>query len=176
MRNIMMALTEPHHAPEHHRVKPQPVAMHHALHVLHGQQGHSYCQQCGAIGFQKRWYVDPVQEAILRKGESGSGVLCPGCARVEQQIFEGEVVMSNSRCATALGEMISLIKHVEGKAWHNNPLARLSAFTDGETIHIQTTTRSLAERIGKELHKAFKGNLEIKRAPGEHFVRVYWTD
>lgn len=175
-RNIMVALTEKHNAPEHHRVKPDPLALHHTLHALHGEHGHTYCKECGAIGFQKRWYIDPVQERILREVGGSSAVLCPGCDRVEKQLYEGEVVLSNSRCATALGEMISLIKHIEGRAWHNNPMARISAFTEGDIIHIQATTRALAERIGKELHKAFKGNLEIKRAQGEKFVRVYWTD
>src|SRR5208282_6625481 len=110
MSRNMMALTEKHNAPEHHRVRPDPVSLHHTLHGLHpqhAQQVYSYCEQCGAIGFQNRWYIDPHHERLLRMGDSTRAVLCPGCARVEQQLFEGEVVMSNSKCATSLGEMIS---------------------------------------------------------------------
>jgi hypothetical protein len=121
--------------------------------------------------------MDSVQEYFLRQDKNAHAVLCPGCTRVEQEQFEGEVVLSNSRFATQMGEVIALIKHTEGRCWHHNPMARIAAVSEEkEILHIQTTTMLLAERIGKELKKAFKGNLEIKRTPGEHFVRVYWTD
>jgi hypothetical protein len=36
------------------------------------------------------------------------------------------------------------------------------------------TTQWLAERIGKELRKAYKGELEIEHLQGEKFSRVHW--
>ncbi len=171
--NSASALSERHNAPEHHRVKPEQY-FHRAFHELNG---HRYCSRCGAINFKKHWYIDVVQERVLRQDPDANAVMCPGCTRVEQQLYEGEVVLANSKCATLMGEIIALIKHTEGRCWHNNRVAKIASVTEEkEILHIQTTTRLLAERIGKELHKAFKGNLEVKRTPGEKFVRVYWTD
>jgi len=165
-------LTEKHNAPEdHHRIKSE---IHRALQA---QPGHCYCTKCGAIGFQKHWYMDAEQEYFLRQDKNAHAVLCPGCTRVEQEQFEGEVIITNSRFATLMGEVIAMIKHTEGRCWHHNPTARIADVTEEkEILHIRTTTMLLAERIGKELKRAFKGNLEIKRSPGELYVRVYWTD
>jgi hypothetical protein len=171
-KNNTIALTEKHNAPEHHRIKAQQL-----YHSFHAQPGHSYCTKCGAIGFNKRWYIDPAQEHVLRRNKNANAVLCPGCLRLEQQLFEGEVVLTNSRCLTLMGEIVALIKHTEGKSWHNNPGARIAVIIDDQDFfHIQTTTRSLAERIGKDLQSAFKGKLEVKRTKGERFARVYWSD
>jgi hypothetical protein len=168
--NTISPLSSKHKAPEHHRVKPEQ--HHRAFHV---QPGHCYCPKCGAVGFHKHWYFAPEQEHILRKDKNASQVLCPGCTKIEQQLYEGEVILANSCFSTLSGEIIALIKHTEGVCWHKNPTAKLAgAVEEEETIHVLTTTKFLAERIGKELQKAFKGNLNVKRT--EQFVRVYWTD
>jgi NMD protein affecting ribosome stability and mRNA decay len=157
-------------APEHHRLKPQQ--FHRAFHEL---AGHCYCTNCGAIGFQKRWYFDPVQEQTLRQDKDAEVVLCPGCTRVEQQLYEGEIVLAKSNTSALIGEIIALIKHTEGKCWYKNPIAKIAGVTEeGEILHIQTTTKFLAERIGKKLQKTFNGHLETKRS--DEIVRVYWTD
>jgi hypothetical protein len=170
--NTVPALSAKYKAPEHHRVKPELYP-----HQFHGQPGHCYCTTCGAIGFKERWYIDSVLAQTLRQDKNAHGELCPGCKRVEQQLYEGEVIVANAKFATLMGEIIAMIKHTEGRCWHNNPIAKIAAASDEQGIlHIQTTTRMLAERIGKELQKSYKGNLEIKRTPGEKFVRVYWTD
>ncbi len=162
-KNNMAALSEKHKAPEHHRVKPQQF-----YHAVDSLAGHCYCANCGAISFKRRWYIDAAQEQILRQDKNATAVLCPGCTRVEQEQYEGEVVIANSKFTPLMGEIIALIKHTECRCWHHNPLAKIANVTEkDEIIHIQTTTRFLAERIGKELHKTFKGNLEIKRTAGE---------
>jgi len=170
--NTMPALSAKQKTPEHHRVKPAP--FHRAFQELHG---HSYCTRCGAINFKKRWYFDPVQEQILRLDKNVDAVVCPGCRRVESGEYEGEVILANSKCATQMGEIVALIKHTEGKCWHSNHTAKIAAVNEvDDVIHIETTTSFLAERIGKELRKAFKGNLELKRTPEEKFMRAYWSD
>jgi hypothetical protein len=157
-------------APEHHRVKPE---QHHRAFQV--QPGHSYCGACGAVNFHKHWYIDPAQEHALKMDKNASQVLCPGCSRVEQELYEGELILANSQFFALSGEIVALIKHTEGRCWHKNPTAKLAGATEEDGIvHVQTTTKFLAERIGKELKQAFKGNLEIKRT--DTFVRVYWMD
>lgn len=141
------------------------------------QAGYLLCDACGAIGFQKHWYINPDQQKILNIGETTKHVLCPGCQRAADKDFEGEVILCNSGAEHEMGEVVALILHTEGKCWHHNPFARIADVTQQEgKIHIYTTTRFLAERIGKELRKAFKGTLDVKRTPEEQYVRVYWRD
>ncbi|MDR3615817.1 MAG: hypothetical protein P4L53_19820 [Candidatus Obscuribacterales bacterium] len=157
-------------APEHHRVKPE---QHHRAFQV--QPGHSYCRVCGAVNFHKHWYIAPAQEHALKLDKSASQTLCPGCSRVEQELFEGELILANSRFAELCGEIVALIKHTEGRCWYKNPTAKIAGATEEDgIIHVMTTTKFLAERIGKELKQAFKGNLEIKRTDTN--VKVYWTD
>ncbi len=157
-------------APEHHRVKPDQS---HPL--FHAKPGHSYCTKCGAICFQKRWYIAPEEEKALRQDKNASQLLCPGCSMIEQELYEGEVILENSSFAPLMGEIVAVIKHTEGRCWHHNPNAKLAGVTEEDgVLHVMTTTKFLAERIGKELHKIFNGKLEIQRT--EQFVRVYWTD
>jgi hypothetical protein len=172
-KNIALpALATTNRAPDHHRVTPQ-----HVQYEFKTLPGHCYCTQCGAIGFQKRWYIDPKLEQKLRRDPNGHGILCPGCTYIKKQWCQGEVVLANAKFGTLAGEIIGLIKHTEGRTWHHNPLAKIAAYEDDQgIIHIQTTTKMLAETIGKELHKTFKGKLQIKRSAEENFVRIYWTD
>jgi NMD protein affecting ribosome stability and mRNA decay len=166
------ALCKTHKEPEHHRVKPLSSPF-----EFKTLPGHCYCTKCGAISFQKRWYIDATMEQHLRLDPNGHAVLCPGCTRLQEELYEGEVVLANAKFAALAGEIIALIRHIEGRCWHHNPLTRIAAFADDQAvIHIQTTTRKLAETIGKELHKTFKGKLEIKRSAEEKFVRIYWRD
>ncbi len=68
-----------------------------------------------------------------------------------------------------------LISHEEGKACADNPLSRVAAIQDhGDEIDLQTTTRFLAEQIGRAFRKSFKGTLTFQRLPREQFVRVRW--
>ena len=45
---------------------------------------------------------------------------------------------------------------------------------EGDGLVIETTDEHLAERIGKEVEKAFKGDLEFKWQKKDRFVRVSW--
>lgn len=58
----------------------------------------------------------------------------------------------------------------------SNAASKILSITDCEDyIEILTTTEWLAVRIGKEMEKAFKGKLEIKRPTQEQFVQVRWS-
>ncbi len=102
--------------------------------------------------------------------------LCPGCQRIEQNVHNGEVILKGPLLLANKDAVMGLIRHTETKAWHDNPSSRISSLVDsGESIEIQTTTKWLATRIGKEMQKCFKGTLNIKPSPREKFVRVQWS-
>src|SRR5205814_1751454 len=112
----------------------------------------------------------------LSKDKSVERALCPGCRRIEQKIYDGQVVLEGEFLNDHIETVMGLIKHTEGKAWHDNPRARIASIEqDGNRMEILTTTKWLAQRIGKEMHKSFKGKLKIQPLHRENFVRVYWS-
>lgn len=133
------------------------------------------CPRCHAISFEKRWFLDENCYQKLRMTPGVQLVICPGCQRIERQIYDGEVRLCSSLLLQNKPQALAIIQHEEDKARQTNPFSRLAAVVDrGDEIDVLTTTRWLAERIGKAFHKAFKGSLKIQHLPDERFVRVRW--
>ncbi len=139
------------------------------------QPGTIVCPRCHAISLQKRWFLDEALFQRLRSRPSTRVILCPGCRRVEQQLYEGEVVLRGDILAANKPQALSLIRHEEAQARAVNPFSQIASIEDrGNEIAVLTTTIPLAERIGKAFHRAFKGTLNLQYLPGEKFVRVRW--
>ena len=67
-----------------------------------------------------------------------------------------------------------MIRHEEEKAIELNPLERIIELKDmGDIVDITTTHEKLAQRIGKKVHKACQGELEIKWTK-DKITRVIW--
>jgi hypothetical protein len=139
------------------------------------QPGLLVCPRCHAISESKRWFVDEARYQQLRARPGVRLVVCPGCLRLERQQYDGEVTLRSPLLATNKDQALHLIYNTEGQARQDNPFSRVASLADGgEEIHVLTITQWLAERIGKEFKKAFHGDLEIQRLPGEKFSRVRW--
>lgn len=140
------------------------------------EPGASICTRCGAICHDKHWYIDPDMLKSLSRDPDVRTVHCPGCDRIERKIYDGEVILESELLVTHRESCLALIKHTEGKAWHDNPMSRIASMNEnGRRIEILTTTRWLASRLGKQFYKSFKGTLEIKPSHREKFIRVYWS-
>lgn len=133
------------------------------------------CPGCHAISLEKRWFLDEAQYQRLRGQDGTTPVMCPGCVQVERGIFEGRVLIGGSCLGEHKAEILALIRNTESGARLTNPLSRVAATKDlGDRLELYTTTQWLAERIGKELRKAHKGQLQIDHLPGEKFSWVWW--
>ena len=142
---------------------------------FHDQTGVSVCKSCGALCFEKHWFIAAGKEKELLKDHLVRNVLCPGCTMVQEQNYQGEVILESPCLVKEKGAIIGLIKHIEGKCWHDSPQSRIAVMVNqGERMEIRTTTTWLATQIGKEVHKSHKGKLDIKYSPDENFVRVHW--
>lgn len=133
--------------------------------------GKAMCERCGAVWMGKHWYVAPVDKKDVIRTE-----LCPGCQRVEQQLYEGEVFLKAPEATAENEDMMGLLNHTESRAYLQNPKSRIALIEPIEGgLHIVTTSVWLANRIGKEVANAFKGGqLDLKRSPGENFIIVRW--
>ena len=140
------------------------------------QPGLRICPRCHAISEEKRWYYDEHRYEVLKSRPDAQFVVCPGCLRIERQMYGGEVILRSPLLVANKEQALHLIYHTEEEAKANNPIARLASVEDrGQEIRVLTTTTWLAKRIGKEFEKAFGGNLEIQSLPREKFARVHWA-
>ncbi len=133
------------------------------------------CPACHAILSDQDWFVD---EQLYRRLLGHPGVrlaLCPGCLRVAQGQFEGEVILHSRVLVPSKSAALQLLTKEEERARCSNPLSRLTAVEDrGDEIKILTTTPMLAERIGRAFRKVYEGDLEIHYLPWQAFCRVRW--
>jgi hypothetical protein len=87
----------------------------------------------------------------------------------------GIVKISGSFILDHEEDILNLVKH-EGKlSEERNPKARITKIEKKSgSIIVKTSNHNLASRIGKALHRAYKGKHHFKFRPGEKFIEVEW--
>ncbi|MBU4301453.1 MAG: ATPase [Actinobacteria bacterium] len=134
------------------------------------------CPRCGAVHDGHRWIPEPDQEVYSKlKEKKAEKSNCPGCLRVERGQVEGVVTLKGAFLTDHLDEIKNVISRVEKNRHSRNVTSQIlrSSEENGEMV-IETCDGHLAERIGKEIHKAFKGNVDMKWQEKDTFVRVLW--
>jgi hypothetical protein len=134
------------------------------------------CPRCNAVYDGHKWVPEPDEELLkLMKSKNPRTELCPGDLRLERRQVEGVVTLKGGFMSNHRDEIKNLVSRVERKGRSRNVAARIFEMTEqnGE-LSIETTDDHLAERIGKEVEKAFKGDLEIKWQEKDRFARVVW--
>lgn len=131
------------------------------------------CPKCQAIFQEGKWIVSaPARKAKKVKEEK---ILCPGCERIEKRRVDGVVCLKGAFLKEHSQEALNLINNVAEKKRNKNIASRIfSIEKNSDSIVIQTTEKTLAERIGKEFEKAFHGELNIKWLEDTEFARVHW--
>jgi hypothetical protein len=139
------------------------------------QAGTRICIRCGALGMHKHWFVDKKMTEKVAADPLVRYVVCPGCRRTEDQVYEGQVLLDSPLILQNKEMVFGTIYHTAAKAYQENPLSRVAHIQEsGNKIYMLTTTKTLAVRLGKAIHRALKGHLEIKPSPGEQYVIVNW--
>lgn len=134
------------------------------------------CPRCGAVYDGHKWVPEPDDELVKQvKKKSAKSELCPGDLRLDKGQVEGVVTLKGSFMREHKDDILNLIGRVERNGRSRNVAARIYEMTEDDgRFSIETTDEHLAERIGKEVEKAFKGDLEIKWQEKDRFVRVSW--
>lgn len=132
------------------------------------------CKRCHAVYHNKRWTMN---EALYKKRGNHRKtlvVLCPACQKIRDKYVEGFVTLKGDYLKEHRQEILNLVKNEEERAMGLNPLERISEIKDnGSQVNITTTHEKLAHRIGKKIHKACQGELEIKWTE-DKVTRVVW--
>lgn len=140
------------------------------------ERGPAFCPKCYLIWHNKRWQVETPKLSPLLDRPDLRATLCPACRQIELKHYDGEVVLHGKGIGHNPAALLGLIHHTEHIVRSDNPLNRIAALEVGpDAIALSTVGTFLAERIGKEVGKAFGGTLSIVHLEDERYVRVSWT-
>lgn len=130
------------------------------------------CPVCGNIYAKKRWYRS--DQYSLEDGSRARSYTCPGCKKVQDGYYRGELSVSGDFLGEHNEEISHLIQNEVHKRQEKNPLSKLvEVDVDGSEVEFHTTNGKLAEHLGRSLEKAYQGELEIQKT--EHVTRVRWS-
>ncbi len=132
------------------------------------------CPVCRSLYSKKRWVLNDEIPDPKDKNSKIAYHKCPACRKIEDGYAMGRIELSGDFVNDHKTDLLDLIKAEEKKARTKNPLERLMlAKADKNKIFVQTTTDSLAVRIGRRLTSAYKGSADIKYS--EKFVDIKWN-
>lgn len=134
------------------------------------------CKKCHLIHRNKRWYLDEKEsQRLLMDVKTNKGV-CPACRRMEDNNPGGVVTLTGNYFKEHEHEILDLLKNEEAESRGKNPLGRIMEISqEGHVLTISTTEDKLAQKLGREVYKAHKGELHYQWSHDQNFVRVNWT-
>ncbi|GEM_PF-2008616 len=143
--------------------------------ATHGYRGTVICGRCHAIWASKHWHLNEQEYQSLNRTESITRVICPACLAVERADYDGVVNLQSDLILFDEAGILALIDRVEAQTRRINPMARIASLhLSGERILITTITTTLAERIAREIQRAYDGTTTISLQDRARFVRVDW--
>jgi hypothetical protein len=140
-----------------------------------GMKEEVVCTGCRAFFMNKRWHSGGAATG-MGSGAVKGGALCPACQRMQDGNPAGIATFSGEYLRKHEAEILNTIKNVEEKARVKNPLARIMAIDhEGGGVAVSTTDDKLAQKLGKDIYKAYSGRLEYQWSKEDSFVRVNWS-
>ncbi len=141
-----------------------------------GAQQLSLCEGCHAVYRNKRWYADPDLYEATRKNPASAEIVCPACLKIRDNFPGGLVTLTGTYLIAHRQELLNLIRNEEERARGFNPLERVMSIRDdgfGKMI-VATTNEKLAQRLGRAIKKAFRGEVAYNWSHENKLVRVEW--
>lgn len=156
-----------------YKEKPHPKQDPYAM--LKAPKGPAMCKKCGAIYADKRWRFDETVARKLAGSPRTQKFVCPACQKIRDDYPEGIVTLIWSDLPGHEAEIRGLIANVEARAVSVNPLDRVMKIARRKKeLEVQTTNDRLAQRIGRALVRAYKGEAAYSWAHRDMMVRVTW--
>jgi hypothetical protein len=100
---------------------------------------------------------------------------CPACRRIADRYPAGYLTLEGPFLRQHREEIMRLVHNEAARTRGEHPLERIMNVDEqeGRTV-ITTTDVHLPRRIGDALHRAYRGESEIKYAHDDYQVRVTW--
>jgi len=127
------------------------------------------CPTCGACYVKGRWVWQSRPEGDVHEHT------CPACQRIADRYPAGVITLSGAFVDAHRDEILNLVSNAEAAERAEHPLNRIMAIEeDGNAVVISTTDVHLPRRIGKALHDAWHGDLDVHYDEEGYFARVGW--
>jgi len=137
-----------------------------------GYREGAFCRECGTVYQNKRWRIAETTDALAGMRE----VVCPACLRAHDHNPAGVVTLSGDYLRQKMDTILHDVRHIEAKSRQKNPLGRIMEIGREEgRLTIETTENRLAQKVGREIYKAHKGELHYQWNQDEAMVRVSWS-
>jgi len=151
------------------------------------QTGFAICPECQAVYHRKRWSLPKPEKKPATSQSSRSTkkagkpvmmperFLCPACQKIRDGYAEGFVSSQWDNWLAHKAEIMGFVHNEEKRACHFNPLERIMSIqTRGDGVDIETTTERMAQGIGRDLKRAFKGEVQYQWSHKDKLARVQW--
>jgi hypothetical protein len=141
-----------------------------------GLKEEAICSRCRLVYRNKRWCMDESEAQRLLADSHVRRGTCPACRRMEDNLPAGIATFSGDYFLQHEVEILDLIKNEESRSRIKNPLGRVMEIAqDGNHLTVSTTEDKLAQKLGKEVYRAHKGELRYQWAHDQKMVRVNWV-
>jgi NMD protein affecting ribosome stability and mRNA decay len=133
------------------------------------------CPECHAISRKKRWHLNEAEYASLAR--TGAVLRrCPACRKIADGFPSGVVTLRGGFLRTHRDEILAIVRNEERRARDTNPLERIMAIRERDgSVEVLTTDEKLAQRIGREIRKAYHGTASYKWSEDASLLRVDWS-
>lgn len=138
--------------------------------------GNPVCEKCGLIYENQHWVKDERRSQTMVASGVATAIICPACRQIEDRLPQGIVTLHGDYWPEHHDDIMNLVKNEENRSAGTNPLERIMGVRkEGDALIIETTNEKLAQKIGRAIHSAHKGDLQYKWPDGNQLVRVEWT-
>jgi len=128
------------------------------------------CPRCEASYRDGRWTWKPAPAGAYEQ-------VCPACERIAQHYPAGVLRIEGRSTRAQRGDWIGLVENVEEREREEHPLKRvMSIEEEPRAVVVETTDARLAADLGRALHRAYGGRLELPPTTSdvENLARVRW--
>lgn len=133
------------------------------------------CPHCHAIFAKKRWYFDLAKAAMMEGLPTTRSLVCPACQKIRDQYPEGILTLKWSELKQHEADIRGIIKNEEARAMAVNPLERvMKVILRDDEMEVQTTSDKFAQRLGREIVRAFHGEITYHWPHKDKLTRVEW--
>jgi NMD protein affecting ribosome stability and mRNA decay len=140
-----------------------------------GQEA-ALCTQCRALYQGKRWFYDPELSGRLAGTDKVREVVCPTCRKINDHYPEGILTLSGEFFGQHKEEIVRLMEKEAARVAGRSVADRIiRTVPEGDKLVVETTTEKMAQRLGRTIYKAYKGELHFRWGEVERFARVNWS-
>ncbi len=154
-----------------------------------GKKDVAICKKCDAVYFHKSWHHKLEDYKQLSEEKAVNFLLCPACKMLEDNKFEGQVIIENVP-EEYKDDVSANIKNTGERAYKRDPMDRVSSIKYSPyggspsgrqvssdkskyNIEVLTTENQLARNIARQIEKAFKGTkTDVRWSKEESVARI----